>query len=233
MDCLRPLFAAVAAVSLAASLGCAGGTGPNGQSSGTPGGGGATSGTGSAGASTGSDGTSTGSSRAGTGGVTTGGSSGSSGSAAGTSGGMDAALASDGAGGTNDGASDMGDASDAPSGGGFGGVAGLEDLSTVKQTAGCGQDPGQALGNWVSHTITTPMTRLGSIVRTYFIKLPGNYDKTKSYRLIYEGTSCGGGPTDVPDFASLAGTDGVIEIALERRDGVHTDGPGGPNCFDD
>lgn len=85
----------------------------------------------------------------------------------------------------------------------------------------------------MQHTIVTPMTRLGSITRTYFVKLPVNYDRNKPYRLIYEGTSCGGGPTAVPDFTPLAGADGVIAIAMQRRDGVHTDGPGGPNCFDD
>jgi len=227
---LRSLFAVAAAVSLAASVGCAVGTGTNGQSSGASTGGGATTGTGSTGAGTGSDGIISGSTGASTG---SGIPSGSSGSVTGTDGGMDSPFTSDGSAGTNDSASDISDASDAPSGGGFGGIAGLEDLSTVKQTAGCGQDPGQALGNWISHTITTPMTRLGSIVRSYFTKLPANYDKTKPYRIIYEGTSCGGGPTNVPDFTSLAGADGVIEIALVRRDGVHTDGPGGPNCFDD
>ncbi|HET6281812.1 MAG TPA: hypothetical protein VFH73_12620, partial [Polyangia bacterium] len=128
---------------------------------------------------------------------------------------------------------DLADLADDASVVGWAGVPGIEDLSTVKPTAGCGQDPGQALGSWVQHTIVTPMTRLGSITRTYFVKLPANYDRNKPYRLIYEGTSCGGGPTAVPDFTALAGADGVIAIAMQRRDGVHTDGPGGPNCFDD
>ncbi|HET6283539.1 MAG TPA: hypothetical protein VFH73_21460 [Polyangia bacterium] len=150
----------------------------------------------------------------------------------GTGGNVDAAVADDSGGSIADAGGEIGPSPDAPPVTGWGGVPGVEDLSTVKPAAGCGQDPGQALGNWVAHTITTPMTRLGSIVRTYHVKLPTDYDRTKSYRLVYEGTSCGGGPTDVPDFAALAGADGVIQIALQRRDGVHTDGAGGPSCFD-
>ena len=153
------------------------------------------------------------------------------GGATGMGGSQDAA----GSQGGNVGLDAAGNAPDAADGAasGWAGIPGIEDLSTVKPADGCGQDPGQMPGMWVSHTITTPMTRLGSIVRTYYVKLPGGYDKAKAYRLIYEGAACGGGPLDVPDFAALAGSEGVIQIALQRRDGVHTDGPGGPNCFDD
>ncbi len=179
------------------------------------------------------DGNGTGGASAGSGGAGGGNGGDAGGNATGGAPATDGAIDAPAASGGSVGADGAPDVTDGEIASGWGGVPGLEDLSTMKPSAGCGQDPGQAPGNWISHMITTPMTRLGSIVRTYYIKLPTNYDRTKPYRLIYEGTSCGGGPTDVPDFMSLAGASGVIEIALQRRDGVHTDGLGGPSCFDD
>jgi poly(3-hydroxybutyrate) depolymerase len=85
----------------------------------------------------------------------------------------------------------------------------------------------QADTAWHAYTVTTPMTRVGSLMRTYYLKLPPNYDNTKPYRLIFEGTNCGGCPTCVMPFDTVAGAEGVIQVALERMDGVHG------NCFDD
>ena len=110
---------------------------------------------------------------------------------------------------------------------GYGGVAGLEDLSTVKKAPGCGMPAPQADTMWHPYTVSTPMTRVGPLMRTYYLKLPPNYDVTKPYRLIYQGTNCGGCPTCVMPFDTVAGPEGVIQVALQRDDGVHM------TCFDD
>jgi poly(3-hydroxybutyrate) depolymerase len=118
--------------------------------------------------------------------------------------------------------------SDADSkGSGFGGVAGLEDLSTVKKAPGCGMPAPQADTMWHPYDVSTPMTRIGPLMRTYYLKLPPNYDNTKPYRLIYQGTNCTGCPTCVMAFDTVAGPEGVIQVALQRKDGVHM------ACFDD
>jgi len=103
----------------------------------------AASGTGGAGASQ------TGTGRAGSGGnVGTGGSGGDG------SGGAPSDAGGGGA--TSDGAATDLSAIDArpASDGGWAGIPGIEDLSTVKATPGCGTDPGQALGSWVRGTVT-------------------------------------------------------------------------------
>ncbi|HXI58885.1 MAG TPA: hypothetical protein VNO55_22615 [Polyangia bacterium] len=110
-------------------------------------------------------------------------------------------------------------------GNGFGGVAGLEDLSTVKKSPGCGMAAPQTDTAWHPYNVTTPMTRMGSLMRTYHLKLPANYDNNKPYRLIFQGTNCGGCPTCVMPFDTVAGAEGVIQVALERKSGT--------NCFDD
>jgi poly(3-hydroxybutyrate) depolymerase len=124
---------------------------------------------------------------------------------------------------STDGSMAMGDA---PSNGnGYGGVMGLEDLSTVKKSPGCGMPAPQMDTAWHAYTMTTPMTRLGSLMRTYHLKLPPNYDNNKAYRLIFQGTNCTGCPTCVMAFDTVAGAEGVIQVALERR--------AGSACFDD
>ena len=115
---------------------------------------------------------------------------------------------------------------DAPSSGnGYGGVMGLEDLSTVKKSPGCGMPAPQMDTAWHVNTLTTPMTRLGPLMRTYHLKLPPNYDNNKAYRLIFQGTNCTGAPTQVMPFDTVAGAEGVIQVALERK--------AGSACFDD
>ena len=114
-----------------------------------------------------------------------------------------------------------------PSGGGYGGIAQLEDLSKVKQSPGCGMPAPQADIAWHAYMVTTPMTRVGTLARTYYLKLPPNYDNKKAYRLIFQGTNCTGCPTCVMPFDTVAGAEGVIQVALERKDGIHG------ACFDD
>jgi poly(3-hydroxybutyrate) depolymerase len=80
---------------------------------------------------------------------------------------------------------------------------------------------------WHPYNVSNPMTRVGAVMRTYYLKLPTNYDKTKPYRLIYQGTNCTGCPTCVMPFDTVAVPDGVIQVALQRKDGVHG------ACFDD
>jgi poly(3-hydroxybutyrate) depolymerase len=126
-----------------------------------------------------------------------------------------------------DGRSPIAAADAAPPGSGYGGVAGLEDLATVKKAPGCGMPAPQADTMWHPYSVSTPMTRVGPLMRTYYLKLPPNYDNTKAYRLIYQGTNCTGCPTCVMPFDTVAAPDGVIQVALERKDGVHG------ACFDD
>jgi len=114
-----------------------------------------------------------------------------------------------------------------PAGSGYGGVPDLEDLSTVKKSPGCGMAAPQADTAWHAYTVSTPMTRVGPLMRTYYLKLPPNYDNGKAYRLIYQGTNCTGCPTCVMPFDTVAGAEGVIQVALQRKDGVHG------ACFDD
>ena len=126
-----------------------------------------------------------------------------------------------------DGSPPVGAADAAPPGPGYGGVAGLEDLAAVKKAPGCGMPAPQADTMWHPYNVSTPMTRVGPLMRTYYLKLPPNYDNTKAYRLIYQGTNCTGCPTCVMPFDTVAAPDGVIQVALERKDGVHG------ACFDD
>jgi poly(3-hydroxybutyrate) depolymerase len=139
------------------------------------------------------------------------------------------------------------DASAGERGPGFGGVEALEDLSTVKPSAGCGKDPGQPLGSWqlapagtnkymYGYAVSTPDTAKGSFTRRYFVKLPATYDKDKPYRVIYEGPACGGVGYEVPAFDTVAtgmpaagdvhGV-GVIQVGLTPEPTVAA------GCFDD
>lgn len=148
-------------------------------------------------------------------------------------------------------ASDAGSDAWADAGGGdassgaFGGVTGLEDLSTIKPSAGCGKDPGQPLGSWQTapagankymfgYAINTPMTPKGSFTRRYFVQLPPTYDRNKPYRVVFGAPKCGGVGYEVPPFDTVAGTTadeghgaGVIQVGLTPDPTVWMSG-----CFD-
>jgi hypothetical protein len=134
----------------------------------------------------------------------------------------------------------------------YGGIVGLEDLSTVKPSQGCGKDPTQPLGDWqptassapgsdaqpaVGYSFITPNTPRGSLTRRYFVKLPKTYDENKPYRAIYLGPGCGGSGVDTPPFDLEANATpdapndvhghGVILIGLSPCEDVAND------CFDD
>ncbi|MEA2698378.1 MAG: polyhydroxybutyrate depolymerase [Myxococcales bacterium] len=115
----------------------------------------------------------------------------------------------------------------------WGGSTGIEDFSTVKMTAGCGQDPGQMLNAWVNFMVTIPPpgANRGTGNRVYFVKLPTNYDNKKPYFVIFIAPGCGGGGMHPNgwDFATAAGTEGVIQIGLQPDPGSSPNGA----CFDD
>jgi poly(3-hydroxybutyrate) depolymerase len=139
---------------------------------------------------------------------------------------------------------DRGTADAAP--GAFGGIAGLEDLSTIKPSAGCGKDPGQPLGSWQTapagankymfgYALNTPVTPKGSFTRRYFVKLPKSYDRDKPYRVVFQAPKCGAVGYEVPDFDAIATADaadvahgaGVIQVGLTPDPAVWMAG-----CFD-
>src|SRR5712672_646466 len=165
------------------------------------------------------------------------GGSGNTGQGGGSGGGAapDSGSASPGTGGASDATNNPDGGSDGATGPtdgrstgeGYGGVAGLEDLSKVKKSPGCGMPAPQADTAWHTYMVTTPMTRVGMLVRNYYLKLPPNYDNNKPYRLIFQATNCTGCPTCVMPFDTVAGAEGVIQVALERKDGIHG------ACFDD
>jgi hypothetical protein len=142
---------------------------------------------------------------------------------------------------------DAGGAAGSDDDGAFGGIPGLEDLSTVQPSQGCGKDPDQPFGTWqpassgggptLGYSFITPNTPQGAFTRHYFVKLPKTYDPDKPYRAIYVGPNCGGGGTDTPAFDLEANATpdppndvhghGVILIGLSPCGEIEND------CFDD
>jgi hypothetical protein len=192
------------------------------------------SGTGGNAAGTGGSASGSGGSASGSGGSA----SGSGGSASGSGGASGGAVGSGGTAGEGTGGSpaDAGSGGSADAGrpdataGGWAGIPGIEDLSTVKATVGCGMDPGQALGSWVRKTLTMmPKPVRGTGVREYFINLPANYDNKKPYRLIIVSPGCGGKGNTMWDFTAAAGTEGVIQVGVSPDPGTSPSGA----CFDD
>ncbi len=134
----------------------------------------------------------------------------------------------------------------------YGGIVGLEDLSTVKKSAGCGTDikaayPAIAQNAWqpqdkhdymsgfiiaVPTPANHPVTAIAGkmLNRRYFIRLPPNYDSSTPYKLIYEGAGCTGYGTDVPDYSSVD-KGKAIQIALEIYPGDWSGGSTGGNVL--
>jgi poly(3-hydroxybutyrate) depolymerase len=177
-----------------------------------------------------------GNSGVGTGGNTPSGSGGSSGGSGG------ATPGSGGSGGTlgGDGPIVETPPSSGPPPGGWMGYPGVEDLTQVKKTPGCGMPPGQALNAWQSYTIDVPIpaTRLskgegGDGKRVYFVKLPPNYDPNKPYKVVVGGSSCvnSRGPRPI-DFSGVTNpSGGVIQVTPETEPGVMAEGA--YVCYDD
>jgi hypothetical protein len=219
-------------------------TGTGGATTGT---GGATTGTG--GATTGAGGT--GGSGGGTGGSSGAGTGGSAGSA-GSSGG------SGGAGGTMDSGS-AGMAGQRPDGGSAdaggqptadgGDASSGNPITKVVPTAGCGMDPGQAVGTAVRGTIVTMGTKPAgcadslcgpwTYTREYFVTLPTGYVNTRAYPLVFQGPGCGAtGTANYPLNDGMGGPGSVgntvIRVGLTPPPNTigHATNPN-QGCFDD
>jgi hypothetical protein len=191
--------------------------------------------------------------------------SGGSPSASGSNGAAGAAVAgAPSAGANSDTTAGSGGASTAGAGGqaiagassGGAGSAPLNDITKVVPTAGCGKDPGQAIGTAVKGTIATMGTKdascadskcgAWSYTREYYITLPKGYDKNKAYPLVLQGSGCGGDGRGVYPLDGLGEplvNNTVIGVGLSPPPTaighVVTSGPGGAGsasglaCFDD
>jgi poly(3-hydroxybutyrate) depolymerase len=122
---------------------------------------------------------------------------------------------------------------------GWMGYKGIEDLSQVKKTPGCGMPTMQASGQWVGFTTAVPIPAGhdgpgGDGMRRYFVKLPPNYDNTKPYKVVIGGSSCVPQQTNPApiDFANATnGSGGVIQITPIVEPGVMAEGS--YVCYDD
>jgi polyhydroxybutyrate depolymerase len=186
-----------------------------------------------AGGSTGGNGPANTAGAAGSGGtMSQGGSIGSAGSsAAGTPGVGGSAGATGTAGGG------MGQGGDAM-GTGWMGYPGVEDLSTKKATTGCGSPAGIALGEWVEYDVDVAVPANhdgfgGDGKRTYYVKLPKDYDPATVYKVVIGGSSCVDDfdPNSI-DFDKVTGaTGGAIQITPIVEADVMKDGSS--TCYDD
>jgi len=127
--------------------------------------------------------------------------------------------------------------------GGSGGTGAGAEITKVAPTAGCGKDPGQAIGPAVRGTIQTMGTKPAgcadskcgawSYEREYFVTLPMGYVNTKAYPLVFQGPGCGSGGTSVyPLNSSVDNT--VIRVGLTPPPNTigHATNPN-QGCFDD
>jgi hypothetical protein len=243
---LAGLFVGLASLYGCTSSGPSNGTGVftgTGGSVGTAGTGTASGTSGTTGAS-GSTGTSgdTGSGTAGTGSGTAGSGTGTAGSGTGTAGSGTAGSGAGGAAGT--GAAGTGTAGTT----GTAGATGSSDITKVLPSAGCGMDPGQAVGSLVMHQIQTMGTMLAgcadsncsatkptpwSYTRDYWVRLPTGYDKTKAYPMVIEGPGCGGHGNNLYTIPIFDAT--VIRVGVspsKDAQAFHATNPG-QGCFDD
>jgi poly(3-hydroxybutyrate) depolymerase len=131
----------------------------------------------------------------------------------------------------------------AGAGGGAAGAAAGGDITKVAPSAGCNMDPGPT----GMQTIMTSGTKdadcadklnnvkkcgAWSVQRTYYINLPGGYDKTKPYPLLFEGPGCGGGGNNLYNNPALAAM--VIRIGMSPPPNSVGHGTNeNQGCFDD
>jgi len=116
-----------------------------------------------------------------------------------------------------------GNAGDA-TGGGAGGISGGSGgggggASGPQPTTGCGKAPGQALGQYVAHTVPIEGLTLADPdtvhdSREINVRLPANYDPNKPYRVVYITVGCGGSGTSGYPF--WEGDPDVIYVGLTR-----------------
>ncbi len=79
---------------------------------------------------------------------------------------------------------------------GSGGVLGSGANIVWQPRAGCGKDPGQALGEWQQYLVPLSGETLGAPQTTHtqreiFVRLPADYDNMTAYRVVYIGVGCG------------------------------------------
>ena len=166
-----------------------------------------------------------------------------------------AGAAGAGAGGVTGGAGGQLASAGAAAGGAGGATADPNELSKVKPSPGCGQEPPQELGMLVKQTIATsgvkapdcadkiggvPKCGPWSLLREYYLGLPTDYDKTKPYPLVLQGPGCGGDGTNVYSLSPTntdvgAGVNGtVIRVGLTPAPNSIGHGTNeNQGCFDD
>ncbi|HVU52125.1 MAG TPA: hypothetical protein VHL80_15610 [Polyangia bacterium] len=88
-------------------------------------------------------------------------------------------------------------------------------------TVGCGMDPGQALGSYVEYHISITGPDLDANKqpkvrdRTYYVRLPMNYDGTTPNRVVYLGPGCGGNTaTDVLRIYANSMNDAILVAVI-------------------
>jgi polyhydroxybutyrate depolymerase len=118
------------------------------------------------------------------------------------------------------------------------GYPGVEDLSTKKATTGCGTAAAISLGEWVKFDIDVAIPADhdgfgGDGKRTYYVKLPKDYNPATPYKVVVGGSSCVEGFTPNPiDFDKVTGaTGGAIQITPIVEPEVMRDGSA--TCYDD
>jgi polyhydroxybutyrate depolymerase len=77
------------------------------------------------------------------------------------------------------------------------------------KTAGCGMDPGQPNAMYTQYQITA-----AGHVRTYFVRLPSNYDQTVPYRVAYLAPGCGGNSYSEVFMLNRASMENAILVAM-------------------
>jgi hypothetical protein len=180
--------------------------------------------------------------------IGSGGATGSGGVTIGSTGGGVATGGQTSAGGASAGSGGTAGQASASGGAPLGGATGAGGASAVVASAGCGKAPPTAAstigvaakGLYGKFTMTinaqsvlqfNAMPGMNQpVMREYFVRLPDNYDKTKPYRVIYQGQGCNTPqdtvPTDVkaqPQFAAdtnstAARTDAIL---VELQQGTY------------
>jgi polyhydroxybutyrate depolymerase len=188
--------------------------------------------TGGAGGSTGGSGPTPTAGSAGSGGTSQGGGVGTAGSNVGGTPGTS------GAAGSNSGTAGGGMSQGGDTGAGWMGYPGVEDLSAKKPTAGCNMPAGIELGEWVKYDVDVAIPANhdgfgGDGKRTYYVKLPSDYNPATVYKVVIGGSSCVDDfdPNSI-DFDKVTGaTGGAIQITPIVEADVMKDGSS--TCYDD
>lgn len=106
------------------------------------------------------------------------------------------------------------------SGSGSGGMSGGGGgPSGPKPTTGCTKAPGQALGQYVAHTVAIEGLTLDQPdtvhdSREIHVRLPPDYDPNKPYRIVYITVGCGG--TGTSGYNLWEGDPNAIYVGLSR-----------------